>query len=356
MVRRKLELFVSYNGRNFFGFYHVYGMRTVQSELERVLCCILGEKADIKAIQGIVPGCSVRIMPVYFETSSMIQAEEIKERCNLMLEQDIRICFVREADHGYPVLTRKTIKEYEYHLMNYPLPAAIQGMCGCLVQKRLDMAAMQEAAYLLIGENDFTSFTTGEYEDPYRTIFSAEVEKNGSNIVVRMSGTGFLMNMVQMLTGELVRIGKGELTPDDLIRRFAMRCPDPDAPEMPAAGLILTRVTPVSRVEDLIHNFNDFADYYIIQSELKRHGRIFVLMMRCADEAFERLVKHILRLSYMDGAREVFLMDVRGDRLCEGETIGLYQPKEACGIAGPDELLEFGISGRWYLMERQAPV
>ncbi|RHB43671.1 hypothetical protein DW886_12650 [Enterocloster aldenensis] len=352
MILRKLELFISYNGRNFYSFYPVYGMRTVQSELESVLSHVLNEKAVITAIQGIVPGCSVKVMPVYMETSSSMQTGDIVRLCNLELDKDIRLCYVHEVESGQTLLRRKSIKEYEYHFMNYPMPVAVQGLCGCLIRKKLDIEAMQEAAYLLIGENDFSSFTTGEYEDPYRTIFSAEVEKRGSSMTVRMSGTGFLMNMVQMLTGELIRIGKGEMAPEDILKRFALRCPDPDAPEMPAAGLILMRVAPIVHYEDIIHNNNEFADYYVIQHLLKTEGRVFIVMMRCEDQSFERLVKHVVRLSYMDQAREIYFTDLQGRRIRDGEKIGNYTPRSVPGGVDPEALMGIAAQGDWYLMEQ----
>lgn len=351
MESRNVESYISYDGKAFWSFYPAYGMRTVQKELEDTLAEILGETIRIKTVYGIMPGSSAKAMPIYYTTTSALPPDEITKACNLRLPNDIRVSYTRDAvyEQGYP--PRKLIKEYEYRFINSPVPVVLPEWVGCQIRKRLDLEAMREAAYLLIGEYDFSSFTTEPVRDPYRTIYHIDIERSGNMITVCLSGTGFLKHMIQMLVGELIRIGLGELKPEEILRRIELRTPDEKAPEMPAAGLILKRAYPLVREEEIIHNCNDFADYYVVQREAKKSGCIYVIVMRCQNEPFERLIDHIVHQAYLDRVERVYILDKEKGRFHELHRLKDYQPVYIPELPWSDALLEFDISGDWFLIK-----
>ena len=353
MGQRRIEMHISYNGRNFYGLYRIYGLKTVQGELEKVLSGILQEKIRVTVIEGIEPGFSVRIMPVLFDTSCTMDEKSLVRECNYRLEKELRVCSARETKAGYSLPMENMNREYEYRFVSSIYPVIGQEPGIYLEQTELDINAMQEAADLLIGENDFSSFTTGTYEDPYRTIYNIRIEPYDGWVAVRVSGNGFLANMMQMLTGELIRVGRGELEPADIRTRITARTPDPDAPEMPADGLILTRICPAAQYEDVIHNNNESADYYIVRRSLKTDGTVYIVIMRCDNQVFRCLVQHAVRFAFMDGARQVMVIDVQGDRIRAGEKIGSYVPRIAQAVTVSDDLLEFRLYGTWYMMTKQ---
>lgn len=348
MNKRKIKMTISFCGENFFGFTAKYGVRTVESELNKALSSVLGERIAISAERGLVHGCSAKEYPVVFETVSDIPVGDIVQQSNLRLGDDLVICGGEEIEPSYVLSKNKFIKEYEYHLINSEMPIARQGLYGHYVQGELDVEMMQAAADYLIGENDFSCFSTREYQDPFRTIFNLTIEHLGDQIIIRISGTGFLMNMVQMIVGELIRVGKGEMLPHEIQDRISLRKPDPDAPEMPASAMILTRLTPVTYYEDVIHNNNMFADYYIVQRNLKVDGNVYVVIMRCEDEVLEKLLHHVVKLAYMDQAKQVYVIDNEKNRIRAGAQIGGYTAAIAKGIDFSEVLVEFELMGTWY--------
>lgn len=352
MESRNVESYISYSGKEFWSFYPAYGMRTVQKELEDTLSEVCGEKIEIKTMYGIMPGSSVKAMPIYYSTSSGLSPDEITKECNLRFSKDIRISYTRDAvyENGRP--PKKLIKEYEYCFINSTVPVVLPDQCGCQITRRLDLDAMREAAYLVIGEYDFSSFTTEPVRDPYRTIYAIDIDRKGSMIIVHISGTGFLKNMIQMLIGELVRIGLGEMRPEEILDRIALGTPDEKAPEMPVRGLVLNRAYPPARYEDIIHNCSDFADYYVVQKEAKNTGCVYVIIMHCQDEQFARLVNHIVHQAYLDQVEHVYILDKKKGRLNELLRLEEYQPEYCAEIPWSDALLEFDVSGDWFLMKR----
>ena len=353
MRTRKMELHISYNGRNFYGFYASYGLRTVQAVLEEVLGSVLKEKIRITAPDGLSPGASVRVMPVLFTTAGDVDGEELVKQCNARLRSDIRVCAAREVDESYRFVRERMIEDYEYRFLNISELVARDENGLQVVHEPLNQEAMQMAAEYLIGEYDFTSFTTEVCGDPFRTIYNSAVTKQDDIVTIRFSGNGFLPDMVQMLTGELIRIGREELKPDDILERLRLREPDKEAPEMSAAGLMLRRVCPATIYEDVIHNNNDFADYYIVRSSLKKNGTAYVIVMRCEDGRFPALVEHAVRLSYLYGAKKVLAIDGESERLRAGEPCGEYTPRVVKGVNVAAEIMEFRLYGTWYEMERR---
>jgi len=351
MPQRLIELTISYNGKYFYGFYSIYGVRTVQGELEKALERILGEKITIQAEPGLVAGMNVKCMLVYFFTHSGTALEKIMEGLNHHIAEGLVIGSIQELNPECKIHKQKTVKEYEYYLFRSPIPTVPQNYNAYPVPENLNIDAMQEALALLIGENDFSSFTTQKYEDPYRTILAAFISQFESQIMIHISATDFLMNMVQMLVGELIRIGLEEIEPCEIKTRLAARKPDPKAPEMPSWALFLARVTPIMYFEDIIHNYNDDYEYYIIQKRLKTDGNVFIIILRCADELFEQLLSHIVRTAYID-ANRVYAIDVVSGRIRSKERIGSFVPRIAMGVNFAEIVSEFELRGTWYLMKR----
>ena len=108
---------------------------------------------------------------------------------------------------------------------------------------KLDVEKMRQAAAYLEGEHDFKSFcqTGAQVESTVRTVYSVDVLEEGRDLVVRVSGNGFLYNMVRIIVGTLLEVGQGRRTPEDIIQILEKKDRSAAGPTAPAHGLMLMK-------------------------------------------------------------------------------------------------------------------
>ncbi len=241
MIRIKLE--VAYDGTAYHGWQVQKNGDTIEAQLNKHLSALLGE--DIRVIgasrtdSGVHALCNIAV----FDTDTKIPAEKISYALNRSLPEDIRVqdsC--RVADDFHP---RKcsSMKTYEYKIWNGKFPLPTQRLYSHFLYVPLDVDNMREAAAYLEGEHDFKSFCSsgsGE-ENTVRTIYSAEIEKEGQMLKIRLCGSGFLYNMVRIIAGTLAEVGKGSLPADKIPEILNARDRAAAGPTLPARGLTLIR-------------------------------------------------------------------------------------------------------------------
>jgi len=113
------------------------------------------------------------------------------------------------------------------------------------VGQALDVDAMRKAAAYLVGRHDFAAFSANPkdfVESTVRTVFQLDLRKNGKEIIVIAKGEGFLYKMVRSLAGWLLRVGKGEVTPEDTETMLESKFRTSDVPTAKALGLYLWSV------------------------------------------------------------------------------------------------------------------
>ena len=118
----------------------------------------------------------------------------------------------------YPPNQDNISKTYEYHIYNAQMPNPLKTRYCTFVSFPLDIGAMREGAKYLIGAHDFVSFCNvrTDVEDTVRTIYSLDILPVGDEITIRIQGNGFLYNMVRIIVGTLVRVGRGFYTPEQV--------------------------------------------------------------------------------------------------------------------------------------------
>ena len=107
-------------------------------------------------------------------------------------------------------------KTYEYHICNASVPNPMKRRTSTFVSFPLDIDQMRKGASYLIGEHDFVSFCNvrTNTSDTVRTVYDIMIDQNGEDICIRITGNGFLYNMVRIIAGTLIRVGRGFYTPE----------------------------------------------------------------------------------------------------------------------------------------------
>ena len=135
-------------------------------------------------------------------------------------------------------------KTYEYHILNTRIPIPTKRLTNYFVSYDLDVEKMRKAAGYLIGEHDFVSFRNvrTDVEDTVRTVTELEILKDGEEITIRISGNGFLYNMVRIIVGTLIRVGRGFYEPEKVKEILEAKDRKAAGVTAPPHGLILAEI------------------------------------------------------------------------------------------------------------------
>lgn len=238
---KRIKLIVAYDGTNYCGWQAQPGMLTIEGVLNETLSQVLQEEICIIGASRTDAGVHAKGNVAVFNTNTRIPAEKICYAVNRYLPWDIRILDSTEVSpdfHPRKVSCRKT---YEYKILNRDIAIPTERLYSYFVYYNMDIKAMQEAAGFLIGEHDFKSFCSSKTQvlDTVRTIYSLNVEKDGEIIKITVTGNGFLYNMVRIIAGTLIEVGRGIKCPadmDKIIKGLDRKLAGPTAP---AHGLTL---------------------------------------------------------------------------------------------------------------------
>ena len=134
-----------------------------------------------------------------------------------------------------------SVKTYEYRILNREMPDPVRRFTTFHVSYPLNPEAMREAAGYLRGEHDFKSFCSihTNVKSTVRTIYDITIERDGDIITLRISGNGFLYNMVRIIAGTLINVGRGAWPPERIKEILELADRGKAAATAPARGLIL---------------------------------------------------------------------------------------------------------------------
>ena len=220
---KRIKLTVSYDGTNYSGWQIQPNAPTIEAELDKAIASLTGENVHVIGASRTDAGVHGKGNVAVFDTGSTIPADRFSYALNRYLPEDIQIQKSEEVDKDFHPRHCDTKKTYEYKISNTEFYLPQERRYSWHVQAKLDLEKMQEAANYLIGEHDFKSFASvhTQAETTIRTIYSIELiakdKKEGKDyqgeIIIRVKGNGFLYNMVRIIAGTLVGVGKGRFEP-----------------------------------------------------------------------------------------------------------------------------------------------
>lgn len=241
---RNIKLIIEYDGTNYGGWQKQKNNITIQGEIEKAIFKVTGEVVDLTGSSRTDAGVHARGMVANFTTESRVPSERFREAINSKLPDDIAIIKSEEVDENFHARYCSKGKMYSYTIVNREEKVAIAKNFVYAVKDELDINKMKEACKFFIGKHDFKAFkTTGSsVKTSVRTIYTLTVEKEGHNIKVNISADGFLYNMVRIIVGTLIEVGKGKIDFNKISKIIDLGDRTKAGPCVPPNGLVLEEV------------------------------------------------------------------------------------------------------------------
>ena len=238
---KRIMLTVAYDGTVYHGWQYQNNGKTIEGELNKALSSLLQKNIEVIGASRTDAGVHAMCNAAVFDTDAGIPAEKYSYALNQMLPDDIRIRKSQEVPVDFHPRKTDTVKTYEYRIDCEEFADPLKTRYAYFTYVHLDASKMQEAAFHLIGTHDFKSFcsvnTTAT--TTVRTIHDIQVIRDGVDIVIRVTGNGFLYNMVRIIVGTLMDVGRGKYEPSavkDILEACDRTCA---GPTVPACGLML---------------------------------------------------------------------------------------------------------------------
>lgn len=213
---RRIKLIVAYDGTEYSGWQIQPEAPTIEMYLDKAIRELTGENVHVTGASRTDAGVHAYGNVAVFDTESTIPGDRFTFALNRFLPDSIVIQDSWEVSVDFHPRHCDTRKTYEYRILNTAVPLPQKRNFTWHVAGSIDIEKMKEAAAYIVGEHDFKSFccVRTQAESTVRTIYSLEVLQEGSEIIIRIKGNGFLYNMVRIIAGTLIQVGKGRLKPE----------------------------------------------------------------------------------------------------------------------------------------------
>ena len=241
---RNLRLDICYDGTRYRGWQRLPGVEnTIQGKLETALSRILGESIEISGSGRTDAGVHARGQVANFHCESTMPASQILEELRRYLPEDIGIYSCKDCSPRFHARLNAKEKTYCYRIWNSEMPCVFDRRYVTVMPEELDLSAMEQAAALLIGEHDFSAFCGNPKfkKNTVRYIRAIDIRRQGDELRISFTGNGFLHNMVRILVGTLVEVGRGERNPQSIPELFGGKRAEAGF-LAPAQGLCLMEV------------------------------------------------------------------------------------------------------------------
>lgn len=240
----RILLQIEYDGTAYSGWQRQKNAVTVQEVIEDTLTGITGESVHVAGAGRTDAGVHALGQMAHCDVKTTIPPEKMCYVMNNILPPDIRIKSSREVSADFHVRKHAKGKHYRYTICNAAHASAIYRNMSAHVRMPLDVDAMSRAAEIIEGKHDFKCFQAAGSPITYtvRTIFALRVSRRGDFIDIDVYGDGFLYNMVRIIAGTLIDVGKHKQNPE-WVRDILESRSRPDAgATAPAHGLTMVEV------------------------------------------------------------------------------------------------------------------
>ena len=388
---RRIRLTVSYDGTDYCGSQVQPNGVTVEEKLNESIRRLTGDASPVIFASRTDSGVHAMGNIAVFDTEMRMAADKFTFALNQRLPEDIRLRASEEVSPDWHPRKQNCTKTYLYRIYNHRIPDPLVRLYSQFCYYPLDIEKMRQAVRCLTGEHDFACFCSArsQAENTVRTIYGIELteektgEESGRLITMRISGSGFLYNMVRIIAGTLLQIGSGIRPAEDMEQILRSRERKQAGPVAGACGLTLLSIDYEKELQDFIEVENEDWSYVLDQRELKAWKKqekmsapaaeqetvatpaaeqeavsepaesgqkralmpaAYLTVRRCAERDYEGLMTRLFHQNYRNGAACTFVRDLESPgRLAEGQKYGFYSIFQA-GLqetAAEDEKLDY---------------
>lgn len=241
---RNIMIVIEYDGTNYAGWQRQINANSVQGTLEKAICKVTTEKVNLIGSSRTDTGVHAKGYVANFQTSSSIPPDRIKHAINNRLPGDIVILKSKEVSIDFHARYNTKGKKYTYTINNRRDNVAINRNYIYHYKYELDISLMKKASNYFLGTHDFSSFRNkgSHVIKSVKTIYELNVDKQGELVIISIYGDGFLYNMVRIIVGTLIDVGRSRINPErikDILGAKDRNCASKTAP---ASGLCLEKV------------------------------------------------------------------------------------------------------------------
>jgi tRNA pseudouridine38-40 synthase len=242
--KRNIRLTVAFEGTRYHGWQMQRDSPTIQGLISDAIAKITGERVNLIGSGRTDAGTHARALVANFLTQSMIAPAQLGRALNGVLPGDIRIVSARKAPLDFHARRDAISKTYRYQVYLGSILVPHLAREYFHYPYRLQIAPMQQAVRLFLGEHDFASFakTNASHSSTVRHIFRCELKKKGFRLFLTVQGNGFLHHMVRNMAGTLIEVGKGSISLEQFQDLFVKRDRRLAGFTAPAHGLVLLKV------------------------------------------------------------------------------------------------------------------
>ena len=233
---------ISYRGTNYCGWQKQNNARTVQEEIEKAISTILKTDIKITASGRTDAGVHASQQFAHFDTTSVIDSENLSYRLNAFLSRDIAIRNIFKVKKDAHARFDAQERSYEYHVHTKKNP--FQNGVSNFYKTNVDIETMNKACSYLLGKQDFECFSKvkTDVNNFFCDIKSCKWEQEGDLYVFKITANRFLRNMVRAIVGTLLEIGENKYKPENIVEIIKSRSRQNAGRSVSAEGLFLCKV------------------------------------------------------------------------------------------------------------------
>ena len=243
-IIQRLALGVEYLGSNYHGWQVQTNVDNVQARVQHALSRIANHQVDVVCAGRTDRGVHATLQVVHFDTPAERNDQAWLRGAMSGLPHDIGVLWVRRVSADFHARFSAVRRSYSYVLFNAShRPGLLHGRVSWFYRP-LDVALMQQAAIVLLGTHDFSSFRGSECQahSPVRTLFELNIQRDGDFIYFDLTANAFLMHMVRNIVGTLMQVGTGQRPAEWVAIVLAARRREMAGITAPPDGLYLTHV------------------------------------------------------------------------------------------------------------------